>query len=175
MGRRCRQGRISGCGRTAIAAFSRCYRSRTSKQTWSSWQTLNIIDGQQRLTTLQYLLCALSMQLRKRGVVALLSHVQGCIWNSNPDTMEQPEIEIFEVWPTFRDRSAYQTAMRVENAANLIEAFPDSFTQSGTLKRKGFHHPSALAAIWFFLEAIEQWLGERRAENMVRCPISWSD
>jgi hypothetical protein len=123
-------------------------------------ETLNIIDGQQRLTTLQYLLSALSIQLRVRNISSLLPLVDGCIWNSNTDTMEQPDIEIFKVWPTFRDRSAYQTAMRVQNTADLIQAFPESFTQAGTLRRIGIHHPSALGAIWFFHSAIDEWLSQ---------------
>ena len=67
-------------------------------------ETLNIIDGQQRLNTLQYFLCALCLQLRSRSMRTLLSLVEACVWNSNPDTMEQPAVEIFKVWPSFRDR-----------------------------------------------------------------------
>lgn len=121
-------------------------------------ETLNIIDGQPRLTTLQYFLCALALQLRSRDMPALLSHVEACLWNSNPDTMEQPEVERFKVWPTFRDRGTYQTAMRGEDIVNLIEAFPESFTQNGTLRKIGILHIPAVEAIWFFHAQIEQWI-----------------
>jgi len=61
----------------------------------------NIIDGQQRLTTLQYFLAALAIILRQEEQTTLLSLVEGCLWNANTDTMQQPELEVFKVWPTF--------------------------------------------------------------------------
>jgi uncharacterized protein with ParB-like and HNH nuclease domain len=60
-------------------------------------ETLHIIDGQQRLTTLQYFLAALAMILREGQESVLLSLIEGCLWNNNKDTMRQPEIEIFKV------------------------------------------------------------------------------
>ena len=113
-------------------------------------ETLNIIDGQQRLTTLQYFLEALAIHLRKAKSTGLVPLVETCLWNSNPDTMQNPEIEQFKLWPTFRDRSAYQAAIKSDTLDNLVESFPDSFTQSGTLRKIGVNHPPAFEAVWFF-------------------------
>jgi Protein of unknown function DUF262 len=66
-------------------------------------ETLNVVDGQQRFTTLQYFLAALAMILRDEKQTTLLSLTDGCLWNDNTDTMQQPDIEVFKVWPTFRD------------------------------------------------------------------------
>lgn len=74
-------------------------------------ESLHIIDGQQRLTTLQYVLASLALLLREMQVPALLSVVEGCLQNGNAETMEKPEIEVFKVWPTFRDRDAFRLAM----------------------------------------------------------------
>src|SRR5260370_1357719 len=63
-------------------------------------ETYHIIDGQQRLTTLQYFLVAMAMAMREHAPSAVLTLIEACLWNPNPDTMEQPEIERFKVWPT---------------------------------------------------------------------------
>jgi Protein of unknown function DUF262/Protein of unknown function (DUF1524) len=121
-------------------------------------ETLNIIDGQQRLTTLQYFLAALAIVLREENAATLLSIVDGCMRNANTDTMRQPEIEIFKVWPTFRDRDTFQIAMDATTLDDLRERFPYSFTQSGGLKKIGVEHPPALEAIWYFADQISQWV-----------------
>src|SRR5262252_8023220 len=121
-------------------------------------ETYHIIDGQQRLTTLQYFLVAMAMLLCDDAGSAIQTVIKGCLWNPNPDTMEQPEIERFKVWPTFRDREDYRAAMEANGRGELRERFPGSFTQNGTLKRIGIDHPPALEAIWFFADRIEIWL-----------------
>lgn len=122
--------------------------------------SFHIIDGQQRLTTLQYFLAALGMALRETNITAILTVIEGCLWNPNPDTMEQPEIERFKVWPTFRDRETYQSAMEAETRDELRSRFGAHFTQRGSLYRIGIDHPSALEAIWFFREQIDAWVAE---------------
>src|SRR5687768_14295938 len=48
---------------------------------------LHIIDGQQRLTTLQYVLAALAITLRRLNETKLLTIVEGCLENGNESTM----------------------------------------------------------------------------------------
>lgn len=62
----------------------------------------HIIDGQQRLTTLQYVLKAMVLALREAGAEKLVSLIQACLTNDNPQTMEDPAIEAFKLWPTDR-------------------------------------------------------------------------
>src|SRR5579871_5939240 len=113
-------------------------------------ETLHIIDGQQRLTTLQYVLAALAITLRERQLTALLSLVESCLQNPNTETMQKPDIEIFKLWPTFRDRNNFRMAMEAKSQTELRERFPASFTQGGGLRKIGMDHPPALEAIWFF-------------------------
>ena len=122
--------------------------------------TFHIIDGQQRLTTLQYFLAALAIAIRETELSGILTVIDGCMWNPNPDTMEHPEIERFKVWPTFRDREPYQAAMEAQSRSQLRENFLTSFTQAGALRKIGIDHPAALEAIWFFRDQIESWLLE---------------
>jgi uncharacterized protein with ParB-like and HNH nuclease domain len=128
------------------------------KDTLFGVEMVNIIDGQQRLTTLQYFLVALTMMLRNENQTTLLAIVEACLRNNNPDAMRDPETEIFKVWPTFRDRDHFQRAMAAVSRSELRQRFPNSFTQNGTLKKIGVDHPSSLEAIWYFAEQIESWV-----------------
>lgn len=120
----------------------------------------HIIDGQQRLTTLQYVLVALVHTLRTMKQERLLPLIEGCLWNTNPETMEDAAIECFKLWPTFRDRKQYESAMTARSMEDLRERFPASFTQSGSLRKIGLTHPPALEAIVFFHEGMVAWVSD---------------
>jgi hypothetical protein len=120
-------------------------------------ERFHIIDGQQRLTTLQYVLIALCHVLRELDQLTLLPLVEGCLTNANPETMEDREIEYFKLWPTFRDRKQFVGAMTAATLDQLRERFPESFTKSGWLKKIGIEHPPALEAIMFFRESMIEW------------------
>ena len=137
--------------------------------------TLHIIDGQQRLTTLQFILKSALIVLQQSGSNGLPEIVKALLFNSNPDTMREPEIEKFKVWPTYRDRDDYKSALHANNRYELRTRFPDSFTQRDrTLRKIGIHHPPALEAIWFFTEQFQNWINEgekseipKRTEDLV--------
>ncbi|TAJ41397.1 MAG: DUF262 domain-containing protein [Reyranella sp.] len=119
---------------------------------------LHIIDGQQRLTTLQYVLAALAINLRSLSQGTLLTIVNGCLLNGNESTMTDPGMEVFKVWPTFRDREMYRLAMTAESLEDLRSRFPDSFTQGGSLRKIGIDHSPPLEAIWYFATEAEAWI-----------------
>ena len=120
--------------------------------------TLHIIDGQQRLATLQFVLKAVLMAMQSSGAGPIGSIVQGALVNSNPDTMRYPDVEIYKVWPTFRDREDFKKALRANDLDELRKKFPGSFTQSGGLRKVGTQHPPPLEAIWYFSECIREWI-----------------
>lgn len=127
--------------------------------------TLHIIDGQQRLTTLQFVLKSLLVALSSVSMPAFSDIIAGVLGNSNPDTMRDPDIEKFKVWPTFRDQRDYKKAMGAKSLDDLRKRFPDSFTQKQTLKLRGIRHPRPLAAIWFFTNRFEKWINEAGPEG----------
>lgn len=132
--------------------------------------TLHIIDGQQRLTTFQFILKSVLFVLQQNELTALSRTVEALLFNPNPDTMRDPEIEKYKVWPTFRDRENYISALNAENTDELRIRFPDSFTQRDTLRIYSIDHPPALEAIWFFSEKIKNWISEgERSEATTRC------
>jgi hypothetical protein len=121
-------------------------------------ETYHIIDGQQRLTTLQYVLTAALLALNSSGNQAFAHSVTGCLANGNPETMLDAATERFKVWPTFRDRAHYRAALTATDLTELAERFPAHFTQAGELRKIGMEHPPALAALWYFTHQFQQWL-----------------
>ncbi|VUD54226.1 unnamed protein product [Burkholderia pseudomallei] len=121
----------------------------------------HIIDGQQRLTTMQYVLTALTLALREWEQPTYLPIVEACLQNANPETMQDREVEAFKLWPTFRDREQYVSAMTAASIDELRERFPASFTQRGDIRKIGIDHPPALEAIAFFRGMMIEWAGEQ--------------
>lgn len=121
-------------------------------------EQFHIIDGQQRLTTLQYVLTGLFHALSSLQVSALIPPINACLWNSNPETMRDREVERFKLWPTFRDREQFISAMTAESAHDLRQRFPDSFTRIFELRKIGMRHSPALEAIWFFMTCFKKWI-----------------
>lgn len=71
-----------------------------------------IIDGQQRLTTLQILLDALHAELLAVDAIAPALRVEPLVVNAEP-FRTHPE-DRFKVWPTNRDRPAFNAVMSAE-------------------------------------------------------------
>lgn len=75
-------------------------------------QERTIIDGQQRLTTLQLLLDALHAELRAVGAEQSAMRIETLV--KNPEAFwERPE-DRYKVWPTNRDRPAFNAVMGSE-------------------------------------------------------------
>ena len=128
----------------------------------------HIIDGQQRLTTLQFILASVLLTLRHAGQEGLISIVEECARNANPDTMRNPAVEAFKVWPTFRDRQNFTLAMTASDIDELRSRFPAHFTKSGGLRKIGIDHPPALAALWYFTRWFDAWLTAEPEQMAVR-------
>lgn len=131
--------------------------------------TLHIIDGQQRLTTLQYILASIRLALRANDLSDLEMLVLPCLQNTNEATMRNKEVERFKLWPTFRDQSHFIQSLNIDHVDDLRRTFSDSFTLHGTL-RKHFNHPPSLEALWFFSGAFRKWIsqeGRSSQENAV--------
>jgi hypothetical protein len=68
-----------------------------------------VVDGQQRLTTLQLLLDAAHWVTQQHGNPMDAQALRSLVLNK-PEIAQEPQ-EIFKVWPTDRDQAAFQAAM----------------------------------------------------------------
>ena len=101
----------------------------------------SVIDGQQRLTTLQLLLDATYGVLRHQGFNDLASQIQNLV--RNQDAYIADPSDRFKVWPTNRDRAAFDEVMAL--------AIPEY----SKLKNKDAR---ITRAHQFFLGAVQEWL-----------------
>lgn len=131
-------------------------------------EAYHIIDGQQRLTTLQYVLTSALFAVNDAKDSPLSPIIAGCLKNGNPETMCDPAVETFKVWPTFRDRSSYRSALTAANLGELAARFQPHYTQAGELRKIGMEHPASLAAIWYFTHQFQDWLAEGDGESSMK-------
>lgn len=120
--------------------------------------TLHIIDGQQRLTTLQYILAGIRLATRELTISDYDTYLAAVLDNPNPNTMANPDVEVFKVWPTFSDQKDFQTTMTAEKLGTLKSRYPAHYTQAGSFRRIGIWHPPALNAVWNFAEWTMEWI-----------------
>lgn len=81
-----------------------------------------IIDGQQRLTTLQIFLSALRDYCREKGCEDLANEFQK--YTANSGMMPDPEVDKFKVWPTKLDRVQFMQVVGLGSRAAIVEANP---------------------------------------------------
>lgn len=102
----------------------------------------NVIDGQQRLTTLQLLLDALHAQLEQRGMHTLAEQLKNLV--ENPAEFCESEHDRFKLWPTNRDRPSFVSVL----------AAPVPVDYEAVVKSR------LSDAHQYFSQAIAEWLGE---------------
>ena len=105
-------------------------------------QTRTIIDGQQRLTTLQLLLDALHAELLSVGALAPAARLEPLITNGEPFCSKSEDR--FKVWPTNRDREAFNAVMGA--------------TPPVDHDATGYRGERMLEAHRFFSEQAREWL-----------------
>jgi hypothetical protein len=105
-----------------------------------------IIDGQQRLTTLQLLLSAVNEQVRSAGFDDIARQVQDLV--ENPKHFANNAEDRYKVWPTNRDRLAFNQVM--ESATSPATAVAGS---------------RLIKAHGFFSEAAREWIGNSETET----------
>jgi len=122
-------------------------------------ETRLVIDGQQRLTTLQLLLEAFADYCRETG--AEQHHKALVKLTRNDDPMNDDPVEQFKVWPTTVDQEAYRAIMDCGSPADLRRhygAAEDAMTVD---------HPIGDAYLYFH-GRIAAWIGEDPAGRAAR-------
>lgn len=117
----------------------------------SSFDARQVIDGQQRLSTLQILLVALRDLAHQLGDVDLERAFERLTRNEDP--LNKDPDAIFKVWPTNVDRQQFRSVMTATSpeAVHEICGLPSQGTQSG------FRIPHAYL---YFYRVAAEWVGE---------------
>ncbi|QHC68924.1 DUF262 domain-containing protein (plasmid) [Rathayibacter sp. VKM Ac-2759] len=111
-------------------------------------QAWSVIDGQQRLTTLQLLLDALHAELTIRDWAPIAGQVVDLVENS--EAFRSTPEDQFKLWPTNRDRASFSAVMRA----------------TPPVVHHGFEQSRLVQGHQYFTDAIATWLDA--AENPQR-------
>ncbi|HIE5096421.1 DUF262 domain-containing HNH endonuclease family protein [Stenotrophomonas maltophilia] len=118
-------------------------------------RSFDVIDGQQRLTTLQYVLAALGVAHNELKI-AVPPSVLKCLANTGDDV--QSEEDAYKVWPTFTDRAHHLKTLGAHSMGEMWKAYPAHFTQRGTLLVHDASRPLSLGAVMFFASSFQEWM-----------------
>lgn len=107
-------------------------------------QAFEIIDGQQRLTTFQLLLCAIRDVAARYGS-RYADEVNKYLLNDG--VMDKPDVERFKLWPSLVDRRAFVSIL--DPGADLESIAPRPTGEDGYVRR-------AVLAHEYFLQQVEE-------------------
>ena len=111
-----------------------------------------IIDGQQRLTTLQILFAVLRDISGQAGFEKLQRAFSKFTHNDAP-LCDDPDV-VFKVWPTNADQDHFRRAMQAGSKEKLHDAYGVGLSSSG------LSHPIPSAYV-YFNETVSEWLGDQ--------------
>jgi uncharacterized protein with ParB-like and HNH nuclease domain len=113
-------------------------------------QAQGVIDGQQRLTTLQVFLAAFRDLVVAHSVEDYVDELNR--YTRNTGTMADQPVERYKLWPTNMDQPAFKAVMSSGSLAGLGEHHPE------VLKKHGAGAPRLAQAYAFFWHRIEDLL-----------------
>lgn len=119
--------------------------------------SFQVVDGQQRLTTFQLFLTAARHYAQAIGHTTTEGNIKRYVLNSDPHLMEDPDVEIYKVWPTQSNRQLFVDIISSENRAALKKAYGDHWyakAQRDQVKEYT-STPSMLRAYGYFYDRIK--------------------
>jgi uncharacterized protein with ParB-like and HNH nuclease domain len=115
-----------------------------------------VIDGQQRLTTLQIFLAAFRDFCGEQECHDLANEFGGYVLNTG--MMANPEVDKFKVWPTQLDRKQFQDVITLGSPAAIEQVYP---LKKKKYARKYDPRPRMVEAYFFFSQQIRDfYLGD---------------
>jgi uncharacterized protein with ParB-like and HNH nuclease domain len=111
-----------------------------------------VIDGQQRLTTLQIFLAAFRDFCRESECEELAKECE--LFTLNKGMMAEPEVDKFKVWPTQLDRVQFTDVVSVGSRAEVVEKYPLTYKK---YSRKPLPRPRMVEAYLFFYEQLREF------------------
>ena len=121
-----------------------------------------IIDGQQRLTTLQLLLCAFRDVAQSHDWQSLARPLNRFLENSDQDVMEKPDEEVFKLWPTLLNREVFKSVLTAKARAEVERRYP---LIKLPRKRKPEPRSNLVEAYLYFETSIRSYLAAAAAKT----------
>lgn len=121
-----------------------------------------VIDGQQRLTTLQIFLAAFRDFCREYDCQELSDEVDQSLFNKG--MMADPKIDMFKVWPTNLDRAQFVDVISSGSRIELLKRHP---TRRQKYARKDDPKPRMVEAYFFFFAALKDFFVGNDTEDLV--------
>lgn len=116
-----------------------------------------VIDGQQRLTTLQLIFCSYRDFARKNEWKTLDRATTRYIENADVDVMEHPDQERFKLWPTTLNRAIFADVVSAGSRQAVEQKHP---LVRLPRKRKPEARNRLIEAYLFYAQQIETWVVE---------------
>jgi len=116
-------------------------------------QQRTVIDGQQRLTTLQIMFDAIHAELVAVGAESPAARIEPLVENGKPFWKDSNPEDRFKVWPTNKDRPAFNEVMGAVHPINY-----------GALKNSD---SKLVQAHKFFAKKTEAWLAEAGPDQVM--------
>lgn len=121
-----------------------------------------VIDGQQRLTTLQLLLCAFRDLARLREWKRLDRAATRYLENADADVMENPDEERFKLWPTKLNRELFRNIISAGARDEIERLYP---LVRLPRKRKPEPRSPLVEAYLYFSTAAHRWISGTAART----------
>lgn len=121
-----------------------------------------IIDGQQRLTTLQLMLCAFRDFSRSKDWKSLDRTTTRYLENADADVMENPDEEVFKLWPTQLNREVFANVILAGSCAAVEARYPLIRLPR---KRKPEPRPNLVEGYLFFYREVANWIATEIASR----------
>jgi len=117
-----------------------------------------LIDGQQRITTFNIMLAAVSQVARTRALSGIETALKSYLFNDRSESMIDPERERFKLWPSSYDRVLFQQIVSL-SLDEIRKARPQDFYKNGSLiKGKA---PKLLVAFIDLISRIDTFIEEK--------------
>lgn len=114
-----------------------------------------VVDGQQRLTTFTLFLTAARHYALSIGYETAAGALKTYTANSDTHLMENPELEVFKVWPTQHDRDVFCDVLTLDRSA-LRSKYSQFFYVNKDLIYPWNPTPTVMQAYSFFYEEIKK-------------------
>lgn len=126
-----------------------------------------VIDGQQRLTTLQIFLTAFRDFCRAQGAEEMAREVE--CFTLNKGMMAEPEVDKFKVWPTQLDRAQFRDVVTSGSRAELEKKHP---LVRQKYARSYDPRPKMVEAYFFFHDSLSTFFLGTEAEQALCADVA---